>query len=115
MTPSILARYDVSAPLFTATELTMPVYGSITYRSTLDITGGNLPTLPEHIALRLACIVYSCVMPISGLRDAYENLVDNYKWNTQSPSIARQPDRESVFVASSITETKARPMVLDED
>jgi hypothetical protein len=90
-------------------------FGSAILRASIDVTGGNLSTLPEHIMYRLACMLYVCLTPQTGLAEAYESLADIYNWHARPISPPLQPDRQSLFVATKITEVKAPPMVFDED
>jgi hypothetical protein len=113
-TPSSLASYniDVISGGLAAKADPLGAYFSL---AELDVTGASLRVLPEHLAYRLACILYVCLIPQAGLKGAYESLSDIFDWYTRPIQTPYLPNRQELFIASTMTEVKAPPMVFDED
>jgi hypothetical protein len=90
-------------------------FGSTVFRTSIDVTGGSISTLPQHIAYRLACMLYVCMIPQTGLKEAAESLADIFNWYTKPISPQILPDRRHLFIAATMTDVKAPPMVFDEE
>jgi hypothetical protein len=90
-------------------------FGSTVFRTSVDVTGGSISTLPEQTAYRLACMLYILMIPQTGLKEVYESLADIFNWHTKPVPPQTLPDRRHLFIAATMTDVKAPPMVFDEE
>ena len=76
--PSIRRHYNIQS--IGAPGAITSAAADTDYMVSLDVTGGQISRLPEEMLLRLACLMYVCVMPSAGVKDAFEHVKDTCDW-----------------------------------